>query len=164
MAALAIVVAAAPIVLNRLTGTLGSGNRLVRAGVEILRSGVTMPRRPAFAVRFLASSAATAIVGAAGIVVAAMALDVPLGLGEAMLFLALVQMVSLVSITPGNIGIRELAFTVVGSAVEAGAASGLLISTLMRATNILALALSGSGAFVLEQIRAGRRADPSISP
>lgn len=164
MAVLAVAVAVAPIALHRLTRAFGSGNRFVRAGSQILRSAVDLPRRPAFAVRFLVSSGVTALVGGAGIVAAAKALDVPVGIGEAMLFLALVQMASLVSITPGNIGIRELAFSVVGSALEAGAANGLLISTLMRATGVVALAMGGSGAWVLEQLRAHRRADPSVSP
>lgn len=153
MAVLGIGVGTAPVVLRRFARMLGSSNRLVRVSNEILDTTLGLPGRPGFLQRFLLASIATSVLGAVTIMLGASALGASVRPGEAMLFLALVQMASMVSITPGNIGIRELAFGIAGGALETGAANGLLISTLTRATGIAALLIGAAGASTVEYLR-----------
>lgn len=152
MIAVGLVVAVAPAVLRRIAGRLGSPHRFVRAANGILDDIVDLPRRPRFARRFLVSSALATACGTAVVLATAHGLDAGVSVGEAALFLALVQMSSLVVITPGNLGIRELAFGLIGGALETGAVNGLLISAVTRATGIVALLLATAGAVVLERI------------
>lgn len=145
------VIAVAPAAVERVAGRTTGQRRIVATGRGILRDIVELPSRPRFARRFLLSSAAATTLGTAVVVTAAHALDAGVSLGEAALFLVLVQMSSLVVVTPGNLGIRELAFSLIGGALETGAANGLLISAVTRATGILALLIAVGGAWVVER-------------
>lgn len=145
------VVAVAPATLERVARRTSRQNRIIAAGRDVLRDIVELPRRPRFARRFLVSSAAATALGTAVVVTAAHGLNADVSVGEAALFLALVQMSSLVVITPGNLGIRELAFSLIGGALETGAVNGLLISAVTRATGIFALLIGAGGAWVIER-------------
>ena len=60
-------------------------------------------------------------------------MDVQIGLAELGLFLAIYQISALLIITPGNIGVREVVYGVVGGAVGITAAQGVMLSALLRA-------------------------------
>ncbi len=160
----AAVVAVAPVVLERVARRTSSRHRVLAAGRDILRDIVELPRRPRFARRFLVSSAAATALGTAVVVTAAHGLDAGVSVGEAALFLALVQMSSLIVVTPGNLGIRELAFSLIGGALETGAVNGLLISAVTRATGIVALVIGAGGAWVLERFITAPPAEAAVSP
>ena len=124
---------------------------------------VGLPRRPRFLRRFLVASAVATAAGTSVVLAAADALGAGVSVGEAALFLALVQMSSLVVVTPGNIGVRELAFGLIGSALETGAVNGLLISAVTRATGVVALVLAAGAATVLERVFHGELRAPAGS-
>ena len=78
--------------------------------------------------------------------------DIKLDIPSLMLFYALLKLSSTVIITPGNIGIQEIAFGVLSTQIGGGMAQGILISAISRVLGssiiiILALILGGSGLF-----------------
>ncbi len=78
--------------------------------------------------------------------------EIKLDIPSLMLFYALLKLSSAVIITPGNIGIQEIAFGVLSTQIGGGMAQGILISAISRVLGssiiiILALILSGSGLF-----------------
>lgn len=160
MATVTALLIAGPILLHRISTAIDSDRRLFRAAHGIITSVVELPRNRAFLGRFLWVSLLATALGTAVVATAAAALDVSVSIGEAALFLALVQIAGLIILTPGNIGLRELAFTAVGGALGTGAVNGLLISAVTRATAIIALLAAAGGARALERI-AGRPATPS---
>jgi hypothetical protein len=78
------------------------------------------------------------------------AFEIKLDIPSLMLFYALLKLSSAVIITPGNIGIQEIAFGVLSTQIGGGMAQGILISAISRVLGssiiiILALILGGSG-------------------
>jgi uncharacterized membrane protein YbhN (UPF0104 family) len=76
--------------------------------------------------------------------------EIKLDIPSLMLFYALLKLSSAVIITPGNIGIQEIAFGVLSTQIGGGMAQGILISAISRVLGssiiiILALILGGSG-------------------
>jgi hypothetical protein len=89
-------------------------------------------------------------------VVGFQALGLEAGVGVAVTFYVLLQVTTYVQITPGNLGVQELAFGVLSTGFGASAADGVLVSALLRVTGVvalLALALPFGG---LEALRASR--------
>lgn len=64
-------------------------------------------------------------------------MGVQVTLAQLALFLAIWQLSSLLIITPGNLGVQEIVYGVVGGAVGIGAAHGVLLSALIRAAQYL---------------------------
>jgi hypothetical protein len=153
-----VLVIALPFALRPLARSTGSTNRVVLAAAEIVETATDLHRRPTFVRQVAWSSAASSLLGGLVVILGGRAVHTDIGWGEAMLFVALVQIASLAAVTPGNVGLRELAFGIVGSSLESGAAGGLLISTVTRATGVVSLLLAYGGAWSLERLRNRRRA------
>lgn len=153
MSGVTVAVVVMPYALNAGAQRLGVENRLLRAVAEILATSTDLPRQPALALRFLSATVVTTILGAVQIVIIGDALGAGIGWGEAVLFLALVQVSNLIVISPGNVGLRELAFSAVGGALATGAVNGLLVSAVSRATGIVALLVAMVSANVIERVR-----------
>ena len=60
-------------------------------------------------------------------------MEVRVGYAELALFLAIYQLSALLMITPGNLGVREVIYGMVGGAVGITAAQGVMLSALLRA-------------------------------
>jgi hypothetical protein len=142
-----------PFALRPIARATGSTNRVVLAAAEIVETATDLHRRPTFVRQVAWSSATSSLLGGLVVILGGRAVHTEVGWGEAMLFVALVQIASLAAVTPGNVGLRELAFGIVGSSLESGAAGGLLISTVTRATGLISLVIAYGGAWVVEWLR-----------
>jgi uncharacterized membrane protein YbhN (UPF0104 family) len=92
-------------------------------------------------------------------VVGFQALGLEVGVGGAVTFYVLLQVTTYVQLTPGNLGVQELAFGVLSTGFGASAADGVLVSALLRVTGVVALvamALPLGGVEALRATRAGR--------
>lgn len=157
-------------------GVVGVGPRLVSGRARALRrlvpdraaralrgmgeSFVELAHTPGRLARVLAVSVSTQASGAAAyvLVCAALGLDQPLVAGVALY--AGTTVATTAALTPGGFGIAELAAAAIGSAIDIGAAVGVLCALVIRLTGKLAL-----GALALvSTLAAGRRAvrPPSV--
>lgn len=66
-------------------------------------------------------------------------MDVDVRLAHLALFLAIWQLSKILIITPGNLGVQEVVYGVVGGAVGIGAAPGVMVSALIRAAQYLVI-------------------------
>lgn len=89
------------------------------------------------------------------------ALGSDVGAAEAVAFYVLLQLATYVQITPGNLGVQEFAFAGLSAAFGATAVDGVLVSTIVRVTGVIALlaaALPWGGVEALQSSRsAGTR-------
>jgi uncharacterized membrane protein YbhN (UPF0104 family) len=69
------------------------------------------------------------------------ALDVDTSLAEVVLLYVLLQTSTYVNLTPGNLGVQEAIFGILSSQVGFAAATGVLVSAIVRATGYVALAV-----------------------
>lgn len=91
------------------------------------------------------------------------ALGIPVGVAEAIAFYVLLQLATYVQVTPGNLGLQELAFAALSAGFGATVADGILVSTIVRVTGVIALvvaALPMGGLEALRLTRAERRTAP----
>lgn len=65
--------------------------------------------------------------------------NIDIGYAELSLFIAIQQVSVLLFITPGNIGVRELLYGVVGGAIGIGIAEGVVVSALLRVVTYLVI-------------------------
>lgn len=72
-----------------------------------------------------------------------LAVDVDVPISTLAVFYALYRLTFHVNITPGNIGVRELAYGLLCSEAQIGMAKGLLISTELRILSVLVLLIVG---------------------
>ncbi|MBW2254521.1 MAG: flippase-like domain-containing protein [Deltaproteobacteria bacterium] len=91
-----------------------------------------------------------------------LAMGIEVDLADLVLFYVLLQLSVYVVVTPGNLGLQELVFGLVGASLGIGMAEGILVSALVRAAGYLALAilavpLGGMGA--LRSVGQYRRMD-----
>jgi len=84
------------------------------------------------------------------------ALGVGAGVAEAVAFYVLLQVATYVQVTPGNLGVQELAFAALSAGFGASAADGVLVSTVVRVTGVAALLVTALPAGGLEALRATR--------
>jgi len=89
-------------------------------------------------------------------VVGFQALGLAAGVGAAVTFYVLLQVTTYVQITPGNLGVQELAFGVLSTGFGASAADGVLVSALLRVTGVVALLAMALPFGGLEALRASR--------
>lgn len=85
------------------------------------------------------------------------ALGVAVGAGELVLFYVLLQLFSYVSITPGNLGVQEIAFGLLAEAIHIGMGEGMLVSALLRVTGYVALLVLALPMGGLDLLRHGER-------
>lgn len=91
------------------------------------------------------------------------ALGLPGGVAEAIAFYVLLQLATYVQVVPGNLGVQELAFAGLSAGFGASAADGVLVSTIVRVTGVIALVATSLPMGGLEAVRAAR-ADGSRPP
>jgi uncharacterized membrane protein YbhN (UPF0104 family) len=71
------------------------------------------------------------------------ALGREVGAAEAIAFYVLLQLATYLTITPGNLGVQELAFGALAVGVGGAAVEGVVVSGLLRVTGVLALVAAG---------------------
>jgi uncharacterized membrane protein YbhN (UPF0104 family) len=71
------------------------------------------------------------------------ALGSAVGAAEAIAFYVLLQLATYLTITPGNLGVQELAFGALALGVGAAAVDGVVVSGLLRVTGVVALVVVG---------------------
>jgi uncharacterized membrane protein YbhN (UPF0104 family) len=85
------------------------------------------------------------------------ALGTEVGAAEAIAFYVLLQLATYLTITPGNLGVQELAFGALATGVGAAAVDGVVVSGLLRVTGVVAVVLAGlplGGVAALREARA----------
>lgn len=90
------------------------------------------------------------------------ALGISVGVAEAVAFYVLLQLATYVQVTPGNLGLQELAFAALSAGFGATVADGVLVSTIVRVTGVIALGATALPMGGLEALRwtRSRRNDP----
>jgi len=84
------------------------------------------------------------------------ALGVTVGLAEVVAFYVLLQLATYVAVTPGNLGLQELAFAGLATGLGGGAVEGVLVSGLVRVTGVVALVALALPLGGVEALRASR--------
>ena len=75
--------------------------------------------------------------------------------GEAALFYSILQLSTIIRVTPGNVGPQELAFGLLGSQASVGMSHGILASTIFRIGGIIVLTISAFVLGIVGTIRQG---------
>jgi len=84
------------------------------------------------------------------------ALGIPVGVAEAIAFYVLLQLATYVQLTPGNLGLQELAFAALSAGFGATVADGILVSTIVRITGVISLVVAALPLGGLEALRLAR--------
>ncbi len=84
------------------------------------------------------------------------ALGSPVGVAEAIAFYVLLQLATYFPVTPGNVGVQELAFGALAAGFGATAVDGVVVSGLVRVTGVVALVLAALPLGGIEAARAAR--------
>ena len=84
------------------------------------------------------------------------ALGSPVGVAEAIAFYVLLQLATYFPVTPGNVGVQELAFGALAAGFGAAAVDGVVVSGLIRVTGVVALVLAALPMGGVEALRAAR--------
>jgi uncharacterized membrane protein YbhN (UPF0104 family) len=130
---------------------LGSGgtSRVIRTvGSLFIKARISLTDS-AFVLRYVAVNLVVAAVHAAILWLAFYTVGGLAGFGRLMLFQVLLKLTSLVNVTPGNIGLTELAYGVLAEAASGGAQRGIAAALLIRGlgtpvTVALGVALGGT--------------------
>jgi uncharacterized membrane protein YbhN (UPF0104 family) len=85
-----------------------------------------------------------------------LALGTEVGVAEAVAFYVLLQLTTYVQLTPGNLGLQELAFAALSAGFGASAADGVLVSTIVRVTGVVALVVGALPLGGFEALRVAR--------
>lgn len=128
--------------------------------------GVTLAslRDARYLARVLAWTLAAFVQAVAMLWLTFVALGAPVGLAEAVAFYVLLQLATYVALTPGNLGVQELAFAALASGLGAAAVDGVLVSALTRVTGVVALVLLALPLGGLEALRASRASARAEAP
>ncbi|MDF1523883.1 MAG: lysylphosphatidylglycerol synthase transmembrane domain-containing protein [Trueperaceae bacterium] len=95
------------------------------------------------------------------------AIGSPVGVAEAIAFYVLLQLATYLPVTPGNVGVQELAFGALAAGFGVPAVDGVVVSGLVRVTGVVALVLAALPLGGVEAVRsagAERTAEPTASP
>lgn len=114
-------------------------------------------REPAYLLRVSAWTLASFVQASYLLIVGFRALGLEVGVGAAVTFYVLLQLTTYVPLTPGNLGVQELAFGVLSAGFGASAADGVLVSALLRVTGVVALVALALPMGGSEALRASRR-------
>ncbi|HTV19389.1 MAG TPA: lysylphosphatidylglycerol synthase domain-containing protein, partial [Polyangiaceae bacterium] len=141
-----------------------------RQALESARSSLNRAqdalRAGPFVVKFVALNLVVVVVQVAMLWLAFDAVGGPPDVGRLMLFQVLLKLSGMIMITPGNLGLMELAYGALAGASSTGVQHGIAAALLMRTLGtvvLIALGVSFGGAQVLMQQRrqfAQRGADP----
>ena len=106
---------------------------------EILRLLLTTPLELTYLATFFGLSAVLLGVIYAVFHLSFAALGIAAGPEQILLLFVLLDMVSYLNLTPDNIGVREIAFGVLGQQIGIGLGEAMLVSALVRAVGVTAL-------------------------
>ncbi len=126
---------------------------------EVLQVSVDSLRDVRYLVRFLLLGVVLFGLACAVFYLCFLVFGIEVGPAELVLFYVLLQIGSYVSLTPGNVGVQEIAFGVLGEQMGISMADGILVAALMRLAGyiaIFALALPMGGLDVLSAARRSR--------
>ena len=164
---LAVLLIAAPFVIRELVARspgLGRRGEWLRGRVlRLLNGSGRLLRNRRFLAEFIASGIVAIALASALLYSITRSLGVDAGIGDIVLLFALLQPFTLLSITPGNLGIQESLFGAVFGAAGLGAGPGVVASAIVRVTGYVALALLAVavGARDLRSALAGRGSRPA---
>jgi uncharacterized membrane protein YbhN (UPF0104 family) len=85
----------------------------------------------------------------------------PVGIAEAIAFYVLLQLATYFPLTPGNVGVQELAFGALAAGFGAAAVDGVAVSGLVRVTGVMALVLAALPLGGVEAVREARGQAPA---
>lgn len=123
-------------------------------------------RDPRFALRFLIINLVTTVVHASGLWLGFFAVGGHVGAPGLVLFQVFVRASNLIQITPGNMGINELAYGLLAHATHGSVEQGVSVALLNRAIGTLTtigLGVAFGGAALLRDQRVIRRAGESLA-
>ena len=86
------------------------------------------------------------------------ALGAEVTVADAVAFYVLLQLATYVAVTPGNLGLQELAFGVLAVGLGSAAVDGVVVSALVRVTGVVALVALALPLGGVQALRAGREA------
>ena len=163
MSTLTVIVLATPFAANRLLRAVRLRRRplaWVQAKMsDVLHISATLLRDRVFVARLMALVVVLFAMACGLFYLCFLAIQVRIGFVELTLFFALLQIVSYVQLTPGNIGVAELAYGLLSDQLGFGMAEGILAGTILRAAgyaNILALAVPMGGIGLLRNYARSR--------
>lgn len=162
------VAALAPLValrgVSRFGGLLPA--RLSERLVKLVATAGNALRQPRFMLRFLAINLVTTLVHASALWLGFFAVGGRVGLPGLVLFQVFVRASNLIQVTPGNVGINELAYGLLAHASHCSVEQGVSVALLNRAigtlTTIVLGVAFGGGALLLDQ-RSIRQAKESLA-
>ena len=143
-------------VVNRLPAPAGAWGWMKRRLEDLLTSSVALFRVPDKLAVFVLVWAAGLALALSMFSLALTALDLDLSVSGILLFFALLQFGSYVTITPGNLGVLELGFGALGAQLGIGLVGGLLVAALLRVSGYIALLLSGVALGGIDALREAR--------
>lgn len=158
----------APVVALRVVRRLGNRvpPRFSERLVKLFSTAGGALRHPRFLMRFLLINLVTTVVHASALWLGFYAVGGHVGPSGLVLFQVFVRASNLIQVTPGNVGINELAYGLLAQAshgsVEQGVSVALLNRTIGTATTILLGVLFGGGALLMDQ-RSIRQANASLA-
>jgi uncharacterized membrane protein YbhN (UPF0104 family) len=141
----------------RAFGVRGSGQRLAQRAADVLALAGNAARKPRFLLQAFALNWVMAAVQVATIGLAFHSVGAHISFGKLMLFQILVKLSNQVVVTPGNLGLTELAYGMLAEAASNGIEHGIAVGLLTRTVGVAVVCatglLLGGGAWLLR----GRR-------
>ena len=123
---------------------------------EMVRVTLSSLRRPRYLAGVTAWTLAAFVQATVMMWVGFRALGADVGAAEAVAFYVLLQLATYVQLTPGNLGVQEFAFAGLAAAFGSTAADGVLVSTIVRVTGVIALLAASLPMGGLEALRLSR--------
>ena len=92
------------------------------------------------------------------------ALGIDVSLPMATLFYVIFQLCNRIQVTPGNIGIREIAYGILSSYMQVGMAEGILVSVTMRIIGVTVISVMGFALGGMAIIKNKESLEPETNP
>jgi uncharacterized membrane protein YbhN (UPF0104 family) len=128
--------------------------------VEMVRATLASLRDLRYLVRVFAWTLVSFIQASAMLWYGFAVLGSPVGIAEAIAFYVLLQLATYFPVTPGNVGVQELAFGALAAGFGAAAVDGVAVSGLVRVTGVVALVLAALPLGGVEAVREARSRPP----
>lgn len=111
--------------------------------VALLATARAMLRSPRFLTRFFLVNVVTTVVHATALFLGFHAVGASVGLAGLVLFQVFIRFSNLIQVTPGNLGVNELAYGLLAHASDATAEQGVGVALLARAVGLVTVNLLG---------------------
>jgi uncharacterized membrane protein YbhN (UPF0104 family) len=111
--------------------------------VTLLATARAMLGNPGFLARFFAVNVVTTVVHATALFLGFYAVGATVGLAGLVLFQVFIRFSNLIQVTPGNLGVNELAYGLLAHASNATAEQGVGVALLARAVGLVTVNLLG---------------------